>query len=157
MRRQIWKESVRFLCVLLGILSSSALLHAKAWQSGFIAELRPDGFVLQTRFYPHIVVHTTGTTLVHCKKHSLPLSDLQLHDLVTVEGAYKRDGSTDAIPRSLSTASGGIVRVPRPKNRLIVSADNDFVALVTGDNSGIGLRFQFCVSAILNVPTGGRK
>ncbi len=96
MRRQIWKESVRFLCILLGILSSSALLHAKAWQSGFIAELRPDGFVLQTRFYPHIVVHTTGTTLVHCKKHSLPLSDLQLHDLVTVEGAYKRDGSTDA-------------------------------------------------------------
>ncbi len=96
MRRQIWKESVRFLCILLGILSSSALLHAKAWQSGFIAELRPDGFVLQTRFYPYIVVHTTGTTLVHCKKHSLPLSDLQLHDLVTVEGAYKRDGSTDA-------------------------------------------------------------
>jgi cobalt-zinc-cadmium resistance protein CzcA len=39
---------------------------------------------------------TTATTLVRCKKRSLPLSDLQLHDLVAVEGAYKRDGSTDA-------------------------------------------------------------
>jgi len=96
MKRQIGKGSVRSLCVVLTILSSSVLLDAKAWQNGFIAELRPDGFVLQTRFYPHIVVHTTATTLVRCKKHFLLLSDLQLHDLVTVEGAYKRDGSIDA-------------------------------------------------------------
>ena len=96
MRRQIWKESVRFLCLLLSILSSSVPLDAKVWQSGYVTELRPDGFLLQTRFYPHIVVHTTATTLVRCKKHSLPLKDLQLHDLVTVEGAYKHDGSTAA-------------------------------------------------------------
>jgi hypothetical protein len=96
MKHQIQKGSVRSLCVVGIILSCSLLLNAKAWQNGFIAELRPDGFVLQTRFYPHIIVHTTATTLVRCNKHSLPLSDLQLHDLVTVEGSYKHDGSTDA-------------------------------------------------------------
>jgi len=96
MKRPIWKGSVRSLCVVVTILSSSVLLDAKARQNGFIAELRPDGFVLQTRFYPHIVVHTRAATLVRCKKHCLLLSDLQLHDLVTVEGAYKRDGSIDA-------------------------------------------------------------
>jgi len=46
-------------------------LDAKAWLNGHIVQLRPDGFILQTRFYPHINIHLSEQTTVRCKKHIL--------------------------------------------------------------------------------------
>jgi hypothetical protein len=81
-------------CTALCVLCLAVKVDAKAWLNGHIAELRPDGFVLQTRFYRYIV-HTDDVE-VRCKKQRLPLSDLQLHDLVTVEGRYRYDDTVDA-------------------------------------------------------------
>ena len=69
-------------------------LEAKAWLNGHIVELKVDQFVLQTRFYRYII--HTGDTEVRCKKQRLPITDLQIHDLVTVEGRYWYDGSVGA-------------------------------------------------------------
>ncbi len=80
----------------LSVLCVPLNLEAKAWLNGHIVELRPDGFTLQTRFYPHITVHISADTVVRCKKQVLKASDLQPHDLVTVEGRDKRGDGIDA-------------------------------------------------------------
>lgn len=79
-------------CLLL--VAAPVTLQAKAWLNGHIVELHPDGFVLQTKFYRYII--HTGDTEVRCKKRRLPLTDLQVRDLVTVEGRYWYDGSVGA-------------------------------------------------------------
>jgi hypothetical protein len=73
-----------------------ARLEAKAWLNGHIIELRPDGFILQTRFYPHITVHIAADTIIRCKKRILKAGELQVQDLVTVEGRDKRDAGLEA-------------------------------------------------------------
>jgi Domain of unknown function (DUF5666) len=67
-------------------------LDAKAWLNGHIMEMKPDGFLLQMRFY-RIAVHTAVDTQVRCKKQSLSLTDLEVQDLVTIEGSKNHDGS----------------------------------------------------------------
>jgi Domain of unknown function (DUF5666) len=69
---------------------------AKAWRHGYLVGQLPDGFVLQERFYPHTQVHVSSSTQFRCGKQALGFSDLQLNELVTVEGGYRRDGSVEA-------------------------------------------------------------
>jgi hypothetical protein len=85
----------RFVCplvIIFGAVCHPPHLDAKAWLNGHIAEMRPDGFLLQTRFYS-IAVHTAADTRVRFKKQSLSVTDLEVQDLVTVEGSTNRDGS----------------------------------------------------------------
>jgi hypothetical protein len=79
-------------------------LDAKAWLNGHIVQLRPDGFILQTRFYPHINIHLSEQTPVRCKKHILKTTDLEMDDLITVEGLERTASSKPQ--RSLFTAIG---------------------------------------------------
>ncbi len=81
------------ICAALCVAWLPVGLEAKVWLNGHIVELRPDGFVLQTRFYPHITVDIAGDTVIRCKKRVLNAKDLVADDLVTVEG---RDRQVEA-------------------------------------------------------------
>jgi hypothetical protein len=83
------------LVLVLAVLCFPFNLDAKAWLNRHIAEIRPDGFLLQTKFYS-IAIHTAADTKVRCKKQSLLLTDLQVQDLVTVEGSTRNDGNIEA-------------------------------------------------------------
>ena len=96
MKRNNWKVFVYSLCVLISLLYLVPDLEAGVWWNGHIAELRPNGLMLRVKFYPLIDVYTSADTKVLCKSQVLHLSDLQVNDLVTVEGRYRRDGSIDA-------------------------------------------------------------
>jgi hypothetical protein len=89
MRSRICCQVISFLGVILTMLSHSPVIEAKAWLNGHIVELRPDGFVLRTRFYPHITVHLSRETTARCKKHVLKVDELEADDWVTVEGHDK--------------------------------------------------------------------
>ncbi len=80
------------LVIIVGAVCHPPNLDANAWLNGYIAEMRPDGFLLQMRFYS-IHVHTAVDTRVRCKKQSLSLSDLEVQDLVTVEVSTNHKGS----------------------------------------------------------------
>ncbi len=83
-RLSIFAICVAFFCLWLPVQ-----LDAKAWLNGHITEMTPGGLVLRTRFYPHITVHISDQTIVRCKKQFLKTSDLEVDDLVTVEGRDK--------------------------------------------------------------------
>jgi hypothetical protein len=89
MRLRICCQVIGFLGVILTMLSHPPVIEAKAWLNGHIVELRPDGFVLRTRFYPRITVHLSQETKARCKKHVLKVDELEADDLVTVEGHDK--------------------------------------------------------------------
>jgi len=91
--RKIHLEMIA-ICAVLCLVCVPVRLDAKAWLNGHIVKTRSDGFVLQTRFSRYII-HTDHTE-VRCKKQHLPLTDLQLRDLVTVEGPHRYDGSVNA-------------------------------------------------------------
>jgi len=84
-----------FIFVALSFAGLPQELEGKAWLTGHIVELRPDGLILQTRYYPDIIVRFAAGTVIRCKKRFLKVSDLELHDLVTVEGRNKH-GTIDA-------------------------------------------------------------
>ena len=70
----VWRHRVRIACRLalaIVFFMTTPGLDAKAWLDGHIVQLRPDGFILQTRFYPHINIHLSEQTTVRCKKHIL--------------------------------------------------------------------------------------
>ncbi len=87
---------IGLLAAILGVLCCPSNLDAKTWLNGHIVEMRPDGFLLETRFY-RIPIHTATDTKVRCKKRSLSLTDLEVKDLVTVEGTSMHDGSIQAM------------------------------------------------------------
>ena len=89
MRLRICCRIICFLGVILMTVSHPPVIEAKAWLNEHIVELRPAGFVLRTRFYPHITVHPPQETTVRCKKHVLKVDDLEADDLATVEGHDK--------------------------------------------------------------------
>ena len=94
----VWRHRVRIACrlaIAIVLFTTPPGLDAKAWLNGHIVQLRPDGFILQTRFYPQINVHLSELTLVRCKKHLLKTTDLEMDDLVTVEDVEK-DGIIEA-------------------------------------------------------------
>jgi hypothetical protein len=86
---------IGLLVIIFGAVCNPPNLDAKAWLNGHIVEMRPDGFLLQMRFYS-IAIHTAVDTKVRCKKQSFSLSDLEVQDLVTVEESTNRDGSVVA-------------------------------------------------------------
>jgi hypothetical protein len=83
---------IGLLVIIFGIVCHPPNLDARAWLNGHIVEMRPDGFLLQMRFYS-IAIHAGGDTKVRCKKQSLSLTDLEVQDLVTVEGSTNHHGS----------------------------------------------------------------
>ncbi len=80
------------LVIIFGTVCHPLNLDAKTWLNGHIVEMRPDGFLLQMRFYS-IAIHTGADTKVRCKKQPLSLTDLEVQDLVTVEGSTYHDRS----------------------------------------------------------------
>jgi uncharacterized protein DUF5666 len=87
-----FRRFIGTLVIILGAVCHPPSLDARAWLNGHIVEMRPDGFLLQMRFYS-IAIHTTADTNVRCKKQSLSSTDLEVEDLVTVEGSTNHDGS----------------------------------------------------------------
>jgi hypothetical protein len=83
------------LAIIFGAVCHPPNLDAKAWLNGHIVEIRPGGFLLETRFY-RIAVHTAADTKLRCKKQSLSLTSLEVQDLVTIEGSTNHDGSIAA-------------------------------------------------------------
>ena len=84
------------ICAAFYVAWFPAGLEAKTWLNGHIVELRSDGFILQSRFYPQITVRIAADTLIRCKKQVLNAGDLQVDDLVTVEGRKKHGDGIDA-------------------------------------------------------------
>jgi hypothetical protein len=94
----ICHNRLRIVCRLalaIVFLATPRGLDAKARLNGHIVRLRPDGFILRTRFYPRINVHLSEQTTVRCKKHILKAIDLEMDDLVTVE-ALDKNGILEA-------------------------------------------------------------
>jgi hypothetical protein len=83
---------IGLLVIIFGAVCHPPNLDAKTWLNGHIVEIRPNGFLLQTRSYS-IAIHTGADTRVRCKKQSLSLTELEVQDLVTVEGSTNHDES----------------------------------------------------------------
>ena len=112
---------IGLLVIIFGAVCHPPNLDAKAWLNGHIVEIRPNGFLLQTRSYS-IAIHTGADTRVRCKKQSLSLTELEVQDLVTVEGQRTMTRASWQ-RKSLPTATGYDAGNSRVQNHVPANAE----------------------------------